>query len=217
MDALYPLIAPEVLGCPSIAIDNAIVRAAAEFCEKSTAWREQLPDITVTDGVAEYALTLPAGSRLVVIREREAKLNGKPLLPMQNAAQIRPEQVGIPSQYAQRGHGAVILYPTPANATGQVLSIYAVLAPTLTATSLPAVLVDRYYEAISEGAKAILKRMPNQPWSDPARAADHYRLFQVKTAEARIDFEHGLVAGSITVKPRVFGGIVRRNYTREIV
>jgi len=209
MEALYPLIVPEVMGCPSIAIDSAIIRAAAEFCEKSTAWREQLAPITVQDGTAEYALTLPAGSRLVVIRKGEAKLNGKALDTIQNAADIRPERTGVPSSYAQRGHGAVILYPTPANATGQILAIYAVLAPTLTATSLPSLLLDRYYEAISEGAKAILKRMPNQPWGDPARAADHYRLFQVKTAEARIEQEHGLVAGNLTVKPRAFGGVIK--------
>ena len=216
MDALYPLIVPEVMGCPSITIDSAIIRAAAEFCEKSTAWREQLPDITLVDGTAEYTLTLPAGSRLVVIREREAKLNGKPLSSVQNAAQISPEYVGIPSHYAQRGFNSVILSPTPANATGQVLSIYAALAPTLTATSLPAVLIDRYYEAISDGAKAILKRMPNQPWSDAARAADHYQLFKQKTAEARIQQEHGLVAGNLSVRPRAFGG-VRKPYPMEML
>lgn len=217
IETLHPLVAPEVLGCPSITIDSAILRAAIEFCEKSTAWRELLDPITVVDGTAEYALPIPTDARLVVIREKEVRLNGVMLEPIKNAAEMNPTKAGTPSHYAQRSHDALILYPSPLGIGTQTLTVFAVLAPKLTATALPDILVDRYYEAISEGAKAILKRMPNQPWSDPARAADHYRLFQVKTAEARIDFEHGLVAGSLSVKPRVFGGIVRRNYTREIV
>lgn len=218
LSALHPLVAPEVMGCPSIVIESAVLRAAIEFCEKSTAWRELLDPITLQDGVAEYVLPLPAGSRLVVIREREARLNGQILTPIMNPALMSPTATGVPSHYAQRGHDSVILHPTPSSADGMTLTIFAVLAPKLSATTLPDILTDRYYEAISEGAKAILKRAPNQPWADPARAADHYRLFQVKTAEARIEFEHGLVAGSMTVKPRPFGGVpISRNHRKEFI
>ena len=164
------------------------------------------------------SLTLPAGARLVVIREREAKLNGKALTPIQNPAAMSVTRTGFPSHYAQRGLDSVILYPTPVSVAPASLEIYAVLAPKITATTLPDILADRYYEAISEGAKAIVKRMPNQPWSDPARAADHYALFKTKIAEARIDFEYGLVAGSLTVKPRPFGGVAtRHNHFKDIV
>lgn len=216
LSVLHPLVAPEVMGCPSIVIESAVLRAAIEFCEKSTAWREPLDPITLQDGVAEYALPIPADARLVVIREREARLNGQILTPIMNPAMLRSTSAGVPSHYAQRGHDAVILHPTPASADGMTLTIFAVLAPKLSATTLPDILADRYYEAISEGAKGILKRMPNQPWSDAARAADHYRLFQTKTAEARIEFEHGLVAGSLTVKPRPFGGVpIRHNYHKD--
>lgn len=217
-DLFYPLVAAEVMGCPSITIDSAILRASIEFCEKSTAWRELLTPITLQDGVAEYAIPLPVGSRLVVIRDREARLNGQSLNPIPNPADINPTRTGVPSHYAQRSHDALILFPTPASADGMVLSIYAVLAPKLTATELPDLLADRYYEAICEGAKAILKRMPNQPWSDPVRAGDHYQLFKNKTAEARTEWEFGLVAGSMTVKPRHFGGVpIKRNYLKDIV
>ena len=216
IETLHPMIAPEVMGCPSIVIDNAVLRAAVEFCEKSTAWRVLLDPIPLVDGTAEYALPLPADSRLVVIREKEVKLGGHALMPVSDPAILSQTRTGVPSHYYQRTHGAVVLYPTPASADGLALTIFAVLAPKLSATTLPDILTDRYYEAISEGAKGILKRMPNQPWSDPARAADHYRLFQVKTAEARIEFEHGLVAGSMTITPRSFGGVPsRRNYYKD--
>ena len=214
--AFYPMVAPDVMGCPSIVMDSAILRAAIEFCEKSTAWRQMLASMTLIDGIAQYALTLPADSRLVVIREREVRLNGQVLTPVSNPALLSPTATGVPTHYAQRGHDVLILYPIPSSADGMTLTVFAVLAPKLSATTLPDILADRYYEAISEGAKAILKRMPNQPWSDAARAADHYRLFQTKTAEARIEFEYGLVAGSMTVKPRPFGGVpIRRNYYKD--
>lgn len=202
--AIYPMVAPEVMGCPGIIMDSAILRATIEFCEKSTAWRQALPPLALVDGVAEYPLVLPDDSRLVVIREREVKLGGLPLHPIGDPALLY-SQSGTPTRYAQRGFNSLILWPTPSGVSGRMVTVFAVLAPKLSATSIPDVIADRYYEAVAEGAKAILKRMPNQPWGDPGRAADHHQAFSIKTAEARIEQESGLVAGSLTVRPRRFG------------
>ena len=203
--SLYPLIAPEVLGCPGIVMDSAILRASIEFCERSTAWRQPLQPLTLADGVAEYPLIFPDGARLVVIRQGEVKLGNVALLPIKDPSLIF-SQSGTPTRYAQRGFDSLILWPTPAGVSGRQVTVFAVLAPKLSAATIPDVLADRYCEAVAEGAKAILKRMPNQPWGDPASAADHRQAFINKAAEARIEQENGLVAGSLTVKPRRFGG-----------
>lgn len=205
-ESLYPLITIEAMGCPAMAIDTAINRAAAEFCAGSLAWQEDLDAIYLSNGVAEYDLDLPRGSQLVVIRAGEVKIGGRALIAHMAPERIDPSVTGNPSHYYQRGYGSIALYPKPADSAGQMLTVRAVLKPTLTTTTLPDVLVDRYYEAIAEGAKAILKRIPNQPWSDPAGAGPAYQLFKQKTAEARISSEHGNVAGSMKVRPRRYGG-----------
>ena len=61
-------------------------------------------------------------------------------------------------------------------------------------------------EAIASGALAILKRMPGNAWTDPQGAVTAYQLFQLRKAEARIEYESGRVAGSLRVTPRRFGG-----------
>lgn len=203
-DALYPLILAEVPGCPLMTVKTALNRAAADFCTGSLAWQEDLDPIFVAAGIAEYDLDVPAGSQLVVIREGEVKLNGRKLLPIKAPAAIDPAVTGLPSHYAQRDYGALLLYPKPTEAAGS-LTVRAVLKPTLTATTLPDILIDRYYEAVTEGAKAFLKRMPNQPWTDPPGAATAYALHSRRTAEARVSAEMGLVAGSMQMKPRAYG------------
>ena len=204
-DVFYPLILAEAPGCPLMTVKTMINRAAAEFCDKSLAWQSDLDPIPLVSNVSEYALTLPADSQLVVIREGEIKLNGKRLTAIHTPEAIDPAVTGTPSHYAQRTFTEVLLYPKPVDVSGLLLTVRAVLKPTLTAATLPDVIANRYYEAITEGAKAFLKRMPNQPWSDPAGAATAYQLFGIKTAEARISAEMGNVAGSMTMKPRLYG------------
>lgn len=65
------------------------------------------------DGTAGYALPIPTDARLVVIREKEVRLNGVMLEPIKNAAEMNPTKAGTPSHYAQRSHDALILYPSP--------------------------------------------------------------------------------------------------------
>lgn len=202
-EALFPLILVELPGCPDLTIRTAINRAAIEFCRKSKAWIEPLDPVGLTPGQAEYEIDLPAGSALVVIEE--ARIGDRVLTPAIEA-QIHGSWGrgdGDPTSYACRTNGLLLLDKRPVE-RGAV-SLTAALSPTLSATSLPDLLVDRHYEAICEGAKAILKRIPGQAWSDPAGAAAAYSLFADKTAEARIHVEHGFARGSMRVTARAFG------------
>lgn len=204
-EAFYPMLLAELPGCPLPLVRSALNRSAAEFCAASLAWQEDLDPIQVATGIAEYELDLPADSQLVVIRKGELKINGRPLLPISNASAVNPSVTGSPTHYFQRGYGAVGLYPNPSDATGLLMTVRAVLKPTATASSLPAILADRYYEGVSEGAKAILKRMPGKAWSDPAGAALSYQLQKTEAAKARISNEAGFVAGSMSMTPRKYG------------
>lgn len=123
-----------------------------------------------------------------------------------NAQEIidRREGFGEPAIYAVLG-STLYVTPTP-NEAGKVATLLCAFAPRFTASVLPDVLVGRYAEAVASGALAILKRMPGNAWTDPQGAVTAYQLFQLRKAEARIEYESGRVAGSLRVTPRRFGG-----------
>lgn len=53
---LYPMMVPELPGCPENFILQALKKTFRKFCQDSNAWREQLASINLKDGVLDYAL-----------------------------------------------------------------------------------------------------------------------------------------------------------------
>ena len=202
-DALYPLILPDVPQCAFPTVDTAINRAAQEFCRGSLCWADT-QTVSLLPNVREYAITVPADADLVVVRR--ASIDKRMMRGESNAQEIidRREGFGEPAIYAVLG-STLYVTPTP-NEAGKVATLLCAFAPRFTASVLPEVLVGRYAEAIASGALAILKRMPGNAWTDPQGAVTAYQLFQLRKAEARIEYESGRVAGSLRVTPRRFGG-----------
>jgi hypothetical protein len=193
-EAVYPLILPEAPGCPDPTVDTAINRACWEFCEGSLAWQEPLDEISVKAGTDTYEFDIPSGSVLVVLTR--VALNG---------VGIEPIGVGNPRSfgYSMPTWLEVRLHPAPSN--DSILTMTAALKPVLNTTSLPEILTARYADAIAEGAKSYLKRMPGQAWSDPGGATASYQVFKQLTVAARISSEAGRMRGNMSVRPRVFG------------
>jgi hypothetical protein len=53
---LYPLMVPELPGCPENFILQSLKKTLRKFCQDSNAWREQLASINLKEGVLDYAL-----------------------------------------------------------------------------------------------------------------------------------------------------------------
>ncbi|MFA5107766.1 MAG: hypothetical protein WC497_05595 [Patescibacteria group bacterium] len=53
---LYPLMTPELPGCPEPFILQALKKSLRKFCQDSDAWREQLASIDLKDGILDYSL-----------------------------------------------------------------------------------------------------------------------------------------------------------------
>lgn len=202
-DALYPLILPDVPQCALPMVDTAINRAAQEFCRDSLCWADT-QTVSLLPNLREYAITVPASADLVVVRR--ASIDKRVMRGEPNAQEIidRREGFGEPAIYAVLG-STLYVTPTP-NVSGKSISLLCAFAPRFTAATIPDVLVGRYAEAIAAGALAILKRVPAKDWTDPQGAVTAYQIFQLRKAEARIEFEGGRVAGSLRVTPRRFGG-----------
>lgn len=204
-DVLYPLILAEMPGCPLPTVRLMLNRAGIELCERGRAWQPEMEPISVVPGRWRYEVDLPPGARIAVIDS--VRLDGRPLNGLNDSrnAQQWGRIAGPPMRYALLpGWVEIGLDPEPVQIG--TLTMSASLLPTLDAAELPDDLVSRNFEALAEGAKAFLKRMPNQPWSDPGGAVASYQLFQRHIDTARIAAEYGRTAGSLSVKPRPFGG-----------
>lgn len=200
-DVFYPLILAELPGCPLPLVRSTINRAAKQFCDRSKAWTETLDPVPVRAGVTEYEIEAPTDALLGVLTS--VKLDGRKLDPSVEGRAADWGNDGEPTRYAMPVIGLIELDRAPTKSG--LLTLRAVLMPSLSAETLPDVLADRYFEAIGEGAKSLLKRMPNQPWSDPAGAQLAEITFNTKTDEARIEVDFGFVQGSMRVTPRAFG------------
>ena len=82
----YDLAMPDLPGCPSIMLDNALRQSAITFCEQSLAWKYDHPSISVVPGVAEYIFSPPAEAAVHVIVY--AALDGTEIEPHASEASL---------------------------------------------------------------------------------------------------------------------------------
>lgn len=165
-------------GAPDAILVRALVRATQDLCKFSQCWRETLDDVYVQSGVGVYEFGAPYESS--VDRVLWVTLGGRRINDQHRPddLQAQPVTAGAPRMFAQHAHRQeLLLWPTPgANEHQQVLSVHAVLSPTLRSTELPDGLVDEYGQGIVAAAKAdLLMNSPGMPWHNP-QAAQHQRM-----------------------------------------
>lgn len=201
---LYPLILPEVPGCPIPTVRMAINRAARELCTQGLAWREDAYNVYLRPDAFEYDMDADCGAEVVVLNS--AKIDGRPLSLMTDPRAL--VSWGSRTGGVQRvavSPDALRVWVDPMPSDKQVMTLNVALRPSLRATTLPEVIVRRYEEALASGAKWFLMRMPRQTWTDGAAATVAKGEFDMKVGEARVEAETGNVTGSLRVTPRAFG------------
>lgn len=209
-EALFPYILPDVPGAPDITVGQALLLSMIEFCLKTNAWDEIQEPIALVDGQSEYEIETPTGARLVVVKNVWAINRELKPVTMTELQMLIPNwqeaQSTLPTCYnAPRDQGSLTVYPIPYGAEGAKLTIRAVYAPTLKATTLPDALINRYMEPIVSGAKARLMLAPGKSWSNPALAAYHQQQFDAGVIRAKTDVIHDKTQGVVRVKPIRFG------------
>lgn len=199
----HRFILPEVVGCPEPMVDQAILQTVYEFCDQSGAWDEFQDPQTIQADVVDYDLDPPAGG--IVLRVREVWINDR-LLEFSPTWEVAHwgNQKGDPIRYnAAVDRSQIRVFPAP-NATGGQLKVRAVYAPSLSATTLPDFLIQRYAEGIASGVKAKLMLMSGAVWSSPQLGAYYRDVFTSSMVNARIESMHERVEGSLRVRHRPF-------------
>jgi hypothetical protein len=204
---------PDVQGCPTGTAKLAVIDAATEFLTFSGAWSEVQDAIALSDNNAEYDLEAPSGARCIDLRAVYASFSsdGK-LIPVsmdQLAVAIPSWQTAesnLPSHYTRAfDYTTIRVFPLPTDVDGHSIRPHASYTLKETATSIPDVIVQRYREVISSGAKARLMVMSKVNWRDIESAKFHLDRFENGKLAAKVIAEHGNTKSSVFVPPRAFG------------
>lgn len=209
LEALLPYLLPDLPGVPDITALQALRLTAIEFCEKTHTWNETLDPIPLEDGVNEYELDVEQGSRINTVMS--VWLKDRPLDPKttDELGMILPDwqtsKSSRPSYYnAAADIGVLQVYPIPLEPT-ESIRVRVSYVPTLAATTVPDIVVNRYLDELIHGAKHRLMVAPEKSWSNEGLAVYHRTKFDEGVQSAKIDVLHNYVQGSIRAKPVRFG------------
>lgn len=192
LDDFLPWVLPEVPTCPEPTALSALRRALRDFCAYTYAWKETSDPSPVLAGVAAYDVEspLPQARVLAIFNFRH---RGQLVTPKTEAELDRcgggnwrtatSEQV---RHFIHESPATVLLYPIPSVTEAVALTAMRVaLQPTLSATSVGAVLRDEYAEGIAFGALEYLLRMPGRAWTNPQLANFHRSQYVKEKSRVR--------------------------------
>lgn len=205
LDAFYPYVLPEVLGCPDPLVSQALRLAATEFCRGSLAWSEIQGPYPLIEGVRDYEMDTPVADA-VVASVQQVWVDDKSLTAMPVDSAVPGSAIkGMPTHFTMSFDASVVsLYPLPSDAA-MTLTARVAYAPSMSATTLPDFLGVEWVEVIASGAKARLMTMPKTDWTNPELGLYYRQIFDKGVQSARITDAYGRVPGAIKVKPKAFG------------
>ena len=199
LESLFPLVLPEVSGCPHPALMLHLALAGQRFCVETGAWVVMADEQITSKGLTEY--DVEAVTDAMAVRVRDVWLDGALLSPVRATAAFGQEcAVRGYTHYDDRQ----VLRLAGSPVAGQKLVMRVVLAPMTTSTTLPDALALRYQGAIASGAKASLMVMPNQAWSNAPLAGYHAQMFERAISDARLEAIKDGADTPLTVNKRRF-------------
>lgn len=173
---LYPLMAPELPGCPEDFMLQALRKSTRKFCQDSDAWRKQLASINLVADKLDYVLS--AGVEAEIKHIIEVRIN--------TAAGITSGDIGvliIPSLYTYHAEATIRLGVVqaagtlslddslkPAAAVTGGLEVKVSVVPLMNSAVIDMDFLTRWAEAIISGTIFSLMTMKGRKWTDLQRA-----------------------------------------------
>lgn len=188
---------------PELLALRALSDATKEFCSRTHAWQEDLPQVVLRPGEETYELSLDAGVQLVQLKD--VRLDGRKIDPVATEIlrlRAAPLRAGLPAGYVQWEPSVLELVNTPTDAARLDVKAALTLALNATEVNLPDALLDEYGEAIASGAKGRLVRQSNQPWYAPDAVLGYMGPFYAAVALAKGRVMTALGAAEVQVAMR---------------
>jgi len=176
-------LAIELPGCPLATIRDMLRWAQRELCTEGNAWISRDGPVVVGANTSFAEVEAPAGAEALRVMSL-----------FSGARRLSPGK-----DYRQLGPSAVAL----ARPADQSTLLGELACRPLPGSDMPAELLARWGEALTDGARYRLLLLP-QPWRDPATAEFHRRRFAEAQADARMLAHDGMQSGSVRMSVRRF-------------
>lgn len=181
IDALYPYVAPNVMGCPIPVMEHHVRLSAIDFCNK-TRWHED-ECIAVNIGLGRVLLQPDAGLEIANISRvyadglevhNKTKQSGLALLSAGSLERF----------YCVIGDGEIAINPAPA--ADVLVRVVVTLRPTMDAATISDQL-NEWRDGIASGAVARIAALPGQAFTSADMSGYHRARFDeaVKTAKVK--------------------------------
>lgn len=206
LSVFYPRILPYLPGCSEPLVDQVLVSAAIEFSEKSLALRQNLDSFRTVIGIDQYDLDAPTTNH-DIDRVMSVAVDGKELSPglFEAIRNDLPTANATPRGfYTDRTDNVLTLKLSPPPDGRYPVVVNVNLRPAMTATQLDDDLFNMWAEPIVAMAVARAMQIPDQPFTNFARAQQLLDSAARQTNSARIDGNYGSVRGSMRVRSRPF-------------
>lgn len=206
LSVFYPRILPYLPGCSEPLVDQVLVSAAIEFSEKSLALRQNLDSFRTVIGIDQYDLDAPTTNH-DIDRVMSVAVDGKELSPglFEAIRNDLPTANAVPRGfYTDRTDNVLTLKLSPPPDGRYPVVVNVNLRPAMTATQLDDDLFNMWAEPIVAMAVARAMQIPDQPFTNFARAQQLLDSAARQTNSARIDGNYGSVRGSMRVRARPF-------------
>jgi len=205
----YDEVRSRVPGCPSSILQRETLNVLRDICERTNIWKDDLDAIDVVADTAEYALTAPSGADFVKGNPVDtAYFNDVPIgattkkLLDATGVEWQSRSSSTPSSFFIIYPSTVRLYPTPSEDTSEGLDIYAVLKPSLDATTVEDFFYDNHRDAVIAGVLARIFNQNGQPWYNDIAAKEENINYRKEVASILAEVQRGHVTTGLRAQPR---------------
>lgn len=193
LDLFLPYLQPWLSAVPEPLARSALLRAAREFCERTSICEVTAGPLNAAAGQADFPFTVPAD--LEVVRLKRAWWGTTELL------QVTPEEVDSPLAYTptaggqSRSSGApnaiwlsapltATVSPLPDKALTGALTLRLIVRPSLSATTVPDELLNTWMEGVVAKAALTIAGMPGGTMVSMEMLASAQSTYMTQVARA---------------------------------
>jgi len=202
-------VAPDVMGCPNVLVDEAVLRTIIKFCEETHILEKAFEhDVLSTDIVAadndsvnvNLATYITDGRPILLTEFRidGAKWDAQEIKLLNDQDDLDEISISGTKFFTWPDTTHIKFYGIEAE--DQRFFIKQIYVPLDTATTIDDDIYYRFRDTIEAGARATLMDMPKKDWTDPVTAGRNWSKYNDGVAMAKIKKDKGMTRRSTSVK-----------------
>jgi hypothetical protein len=209
---------PSVPGAPRQTIIQYIRDAAVRICERTLAWRYQIPRFDLTPGTFIYSFRNPFDTEVHAVFSALMNNTTLEVLTLDRALEVYPgwadkyttandiaEYGTEPRSITQINPSQFAVLPLPDATKPYNMRMFVALKPTRSASGMDEAVFNDLEDVVVHAALRDLLVLPNTNWSDRELAAYHARQYSAQMTEQRARANLGNARGVVSARMQPFG------------